>query len=101
MESPGLKKQLIRNWIRICIGQKCYNRNHIEPLLGFLKEIYNSVITWIFLLAEHIVATIRKGKGKKGVGEETMMNATLHLDTQRSLVQGPPAASSTQLNQPG
>jgi hypothetical protein len=30
-----------------------------------------------------------------------MMNTTLHLDTQRSLVQGPPAASSTQLNQPG
>ncbi len=30
-----------------------------------------------------------------------MMNATLHLDTQRSLVQGPPATSSTQLNQPG
>ncbi len=30
-----------------------------------------------------------------------MMNATLHLDTQRSVVQGPPAASSTQLNQPG
>jgi hypothetical protein len=25
----------------------------------------------------------------------------LHLDTQRCLVQGPPAASSTQLNQPG
>ncbi len=32
---------------------------------------------------------------------KTMMNATLHLGTQRSLVQGPPAASSTQLNQPG
>jgi hypothetical protein len=30
-----------------------------------------------------------------------MMNTTLHLDTQRSPVQGPPAASSTQLSQPG
>ncbi len=26
---------------------------------------------------------------KKGVGEETMMNTTLHLDTQRSVVQAP------------
>ncbi len=32
---------------------------------------------------------------------KTMMNATLHLDTQRSLVQGPHATSSNQLNQPG
>jgi hypothetical protein len=30
-----------------------------------------------------------------------MMNTTLHLDTQRSLVQEPSAASSTQLSQPG
>jgi hypothetical protein len=30
-----------------------------------------------------------------------MMNAIMHQDTQRGLVQGPPAASSTQLNQPG
>ncbi len=29
------------------------------------------------------------------------MNTTLHLDTQTSLVQGPSAASFTQLNQPG
>ena len=42
------------------------------------------------------------GKGKKKMGEETLMNATLHFDTQRSQKGGGgPMASSTQLAPPG